>query len=117
MLIVFYSETGNTEEFIEKTGLQSMEIITGTEEVNEQFVIVTPTIADGDVPDVVLDFLEDHADKVVAVAAGGSLAWEETYCFAADRISERFNIPVLLKFEDEGTDEDVAAFVAAVEKL
>jgi len=117
MLVVFYSETGNTEEFMEKTGLQSMEIITGTEEVNEKFVMVTPTIADGDVPDVVMDFLEDNADKVVGVAAGGSMAWEETYCFAADKISEQFNVPVLLKFEDDGTEEDAAAFVAAVNNL
>jgi len=117
MLIVFYSETGNTEEFIEKTGLSSMEIITGSEEIDEQFVIVTPTIADGDVPDVVMDFLEDNKENVVAVAAGGSMAWEETYCLAADRISEKFNVPILLKFEDEGTDEDVAAFVAAVANL
>jgi len=117
MLIVFYSETGNTEEFMEKTGLPSMEIITGTEEIDEDFVIVTPTIADGDVPDVVMDFLEDNSDKVVAVAAGGSMAWEETYCHAADKISEKFNIPILLKFEDDGTDEDVEAFIAAVENL
>lgn len=117
MLVVFYSETGNTAEFIEKTSLPSMEIINGTEDTDEKFVIVTPTIGDGDVPDAVLDFLEDHADQVVAVAAGGSMAWEDTYCFAADKISEQFGVPTILKFEDEGTDEDVATFVAAVEKL
>ena len=117
MLVVFYSETGNTAEFIDKTGLEAMEVIDGSETTDEKFVIVTPTIADGDVPDAVMDFLEEHPDQVVAVAAGGSMGWEETYCWAADRISEKFNVPVLLKFEDEGTDEDVAAFIEAVEKL
>ncbi|GBU10825.1 protein NrdI [Erysipelotrichaceae bacterium] len=117
MLVVFYSETGNVAEFVEKTGLESLEVISGSETTDEKFVVVVPTTGDGDVPDAILDFLEAHADQVVGVAASGNMGWEDTYCFAADVISEQYNVPTLLKFEDEGTDEDTATFKEAVAAL
>ncbi len=117
MLVVFYSETGNVAEFVEKTGLESLEVISGSETTDEKFVVVTPTTGDGDVPDAILDFLEAHAGLVAGVAASGNMGWEDTWCMAADTIHEQYNVPVLAKFEDEGTDEDVDTFKAAVEAL
>jgi ribonucleoside-diphosphate reductase 2, operon protein nrdI len=117
MLVVFYSETGNVAEFVENTGLDAIEIIDGSETVDKEFVIVTPTVGDGDVPDAVLDFLDEHKDKVKGCAASGNMGWEDTFCVAADKIASDYNVPVLAKFEDEGTDDDVANFKAAFEKL
>ncbi|MGL5043120.1 MAG: class Ib ribonucleoside-diphosphate reductase assembly flavoprotein NrdI [Culicoidibacterales bacterium] len=117
MLVVFYSETGNVAEFVEKTGLESLEVISGSETTDENFVVVVPTTGDGDVPDAILEFLEAHVDQLKGVAASGNMGWEDTYCFAADVINEQYKVPVLAKFEDEGTDEDVAAFKTAVAAL
>lgn len=117
MLVVFYSETGNVAEFVENTALESMEVVSGSETTDEKFVIVTPTTGDGDVPDAVLDFLDAHKDQVAGVAASGNMGWEDTYCWAADKISESYGVPTVLKFEDEGTDEDVETFKEAIAKL
>lgn len=110
MIVVYYSETGNCAEFVENTGLESMEIITGDETTDEKFVIVTPTTGDADVPDAVLDFLEAHEDQVVGVVGSGNMGWADTYCAAAHTIAEDYSVPVLLEIEDEGTDEDVETF-------
>ena len=117
MLVVFYSETGNCAEFVDRTELEAMEIITGDETTTEKFVIVTPTTGDADVPDAVLDFLENHEDQVVGVVGSGNMGWADTYCAAAFTIAEDYNVPVLLEIEDEGTDEDVETFKAEFAKL
>jgi protein involved in ribonucleotide reduction len=33
--------------------------------------------------------------------------WEDSYCGAAEQLNDEYNIETILKFENEGTQEDV----------
>ncbi|MGL4662774.1 MAG: class Ib ribonucleoside-diphosphate reductase assembly flavoprotein NrdI, partial [Culicoidibacterales bacterium] len=60
MKIVFASQTGNVASFVEKLELDAIEIISGNETIEEEFVLITYTDGDGDVPYVVEEFLEEN---------------------------------------------------------
>lgn len=114
MKIVFISQTGNVAYFVEKLGLAALEIYTGAETIAEPFVFVTYTDGAGEVPDVGLDFLEQHHEFLRGVVASGNMAWSDTYCLAADVIHEQYGVPILGKIEDDGTDEDVTEIKARI---
>ena len=118
MKIVYASRTGNVQSFIDKLGMTDvLQIESGTESVDDKFVLVTFTDGYGEVPEEVMDFLQSNADKLVAVAASGDTGYGEAYCLAADVISEMYDVPVLLKFEFDGSQEDVSTFLEGVSKL
>lgn len=118
MKIVYASRTGNVQSFIDKLGADDvLKIETGTESVDEKFILVTYTDGYGDVPEEVLDFLQSNADKLAAVAASGDLSYDDAYCLAADVISDMYGVPVLLKFEFDGSQEDVQKFLEAISKM
>lgn len=114
MKIAFASQTGNVASFVEKLDLDAVEIITGNEMVEEEFVLITYTDGDGEVPYFVEDFLETNNTNLRGVVASGNMAWEDTFCFAADVVHDKYSVPVLGKFEDEGTDADVESVKAAI---
>jgi len=118
MKIVYASRTGNVQSFIEKTGFKDLlEISSGNEIVEDQYVLVTYTDGYGEVPQEVNDFLENNASLLVAVAASGDKGYGEAYCQSADVISNTYNVPIILKFEFDGTEEEVSKFVEEVNKL
>lgn len=117
MKIAFASQTGNVASFVEKLDMDAVEIISGNETVEEDFVLITYTDGDGEVPYFVEDFLAENSGNLRGVAASGNMAWEDTFCFAADVVHEKYNVPILGKFEDDGTDEDVEAVRAAITAL
>lgn len=114
MKIVFASQTGNVAAFVEKLEMNSFEVVSGNEMVEEDFVLITYTDGDGEVPYFVEDFLTNNHENLRGVAASGNIAWEDTFCFAADVVHEKYNVPILGKFEDDGTDADVEAVKGAI---
>lgn len=118
MKIVYASRTGNVRSFIEKLGVTDvLEIEDGTETVDEKYILVTYTDGYGELPPEVETFLEGNADNIVAVAASGDLSYGDAYCLAADEVADRYGVPILLKFENDGTNEDVSNFLDEIEKL
>src|SRR5690554_593547 len=118
MKVVYDSRTCNVEAYINKLGLDDiMKIEDGTEKINEDFVIVTYTDGYGDLSTEVEDFLSDNAGNLRGVAASGDQSYGEAYCAAADVIADTYGVPILGKFEFDGTDEDVANFLQALSKL
>lgn len=114
MKIVFTSRTGNVASFVDRLELDAVEIITGNETIEEEFVLITYTDGDGELPYVIETFLEENHAKMRGVAASGNVAWEDSYCLAADVIHEKYNVPIIGKFEDDGTDADVEAVKSAI---
>lgn len=115
MLIVYTSMTGKVREFINKTGLRAVDI----EDIaftDEPFIFVTYTIGFGEVPGLAQDFLNDEHENMVAVAVSGNKIWGQNYGKAGDLISEWYNVPLLMKFELSGTNDDVKKFLIEVEK-
>lgn len=113
MRIYYASKTGKVRRFIEKTGLSAEEITEGTI-VTEPFILVTYTIGFGEVPEIVMEFLRHNSEYLRAVAVSGNRVWGDNYGRAGDIISRNYQVPLLLKFELAGTEEDVRTFTERV---
>lgn len=116
MIIAYDSKTGNVQKFVNKLNMRSIKI---TEDLilNEKFILITYTTGFGQVPDKVMKFLKNNYHNMVAVAASGNLNWGDNYCKSADIISELYGVPVLYKFELQGTDKDVENFKKRVMEI
>jgi len=118
MKIIYASRTGNVEMFINKLGINdTLQIETGQEIVVEDYVIVTYTDGYGEVPEEVEEFLANNPNFLRGVAASGDHDYGEAYCLAADVIADTYGVPILGKFEFDGTDGDVTAFLEELSKL
>jgi protein involved in ribonucleotide reduction len=111
MKTVFASRTGNVESIIEKLGLtdSALRIEDGSENIAEDFILLTYTDGYGDVPVEVDDFLSVHSDHLKGVIVSGDQSYGEAYCGAGTVISEQYDVPVLYNVENDGTDEDIQA--------
>lgn len=108
MNYVYASRMGNTEKLVNKLALNAMKIEDGTESVDGDFILFTYTDGNGIVPRVVAKFLENNADKLKGVIAGGNKERHaKTFCLAGDIISEQYHVPCLYKVDGQGTEEDI----------
>ena len=109
MLIVYDSMTGNVQRFVDKLNLTTTrlrdELIVG-----EPYILVTYTIGFGEVPESTIKFLESNHKYLLAVASSGNMNWGSNFGKAADKIANKFNVPVLMKFELSGTSKDIDKF-------
>ena len=113
MKVVYFSFSGNVRRFIKKTELTNVMEITQnncSERIEEPFVLVTGTIGFGVVPQPVQMFLDVNDDLLKAVAASGNRNWGQNFAKAGRSISERYQVPLLLKFEVQGTADDINEF-------
>ena len=113
MKVVYFSFSGNVCRFIKKTELTNVMEITQnncSERIEEPFVLVTGTIGFGEVPQPVQMFLDVNDDLLKAVAASGNRNWGQNFAKAGRSISERYQVPLLLKFEVQGTADDINEF-------
>lgn len=116
MKIVYVSRTGNVESMIEKLGItDAIKVEMGNEKVENDFLLITYTDGYGDVPIELEDFLPNHKGKIKGVIVSGDLGYGEAYCVAGDKIAEEYDIPCLYKYENDGTDEDVAKIKKIIE--
>ncbi|MBW7455252.1 class Ib ribonucleoside-diphosphate reductase assembly flavoprotein NrdI [Paenibacillus sepulcri] len=113
MLIAYDSRTGNVGRFIDKLAMRAVRI-EGSSAIREPFVLVTYTTGFGQVPDRVLEFLQNNYSYLKGVSASGNRNWGEGFAKSADRIAQLFAVPVISKFELSGTSTDVEYFRRAV---
>ncbi|WP_416825569.1 class Ib ribonucleoside-diphosphate reductase assembly flavoprotein NrdI [Ectobacillus polymachus] len=116
MRIVYDSMTGNVKRFIHKIGMPAMQIRDSLV-MNEEFVLVTYTTGFGNVPDRVLEFLQNNHSFLKGVSASGNRNWGTNYGASADKIAVRYHVPVLSKFELSGTNRDVEYFKERVREI
>lgn len=116
MKYAFASRTGNVESIIDRLGLtdEALRIESGAETIDEEFIIFTYTDGFGDTPMEVEDFLAVNGDLLKGVVVSGDTSYGEAYCQAGDNIAEAYNVPVLYKVENDGTDEDIAAIADVI---
>ncbi|MCG7339731.1 class Ib ribonucleoside-diphosphate reductase assembly flavoprotein NrdI [Staphylococcus sp. ACRSN] len=113
MKVVYFSFSGNVRRFIARAELNNtMEITQNncTERLDEPFIMVTGTIGFGEIPQPVQSFLEVNQDLIRAVAASGNRNWGQNFAKAGRTISEQYDVPLLMKFEVQGTKEDISEF-------
>ncbi|CAM4518001.1 MULTISPECIES: class Ib ribonucleoside-diphosphate reductase assembly flavoprotein NrdI [Paenibacillus] len=116
MLIAYDSKTGNVRRFINKLKLPAVQI----EEhmtIDEPYVLVTYTTGFGQIPEKVSSFLERNHSRLKGIAASGNKNWGELYAHSADLIAERYNVPVVGKFELSGTFGDVERIKQEVNRV
>ncbi len=116
MLIVYTSLTGNIKRFVNKLGIRSLQI-TENQRVDEPFILITNTLGFGEVPENVSAFLKENNHFLRGVAVSGNRVWGSNFGKAGDIICNQYGVPLLLKFELSGTNQDVETFMQEVGKL
>lgn len=120
MLLVYMSLTGNVRNFVDRTGMDSLEISESSvyKEVDEDYIIVIPSYV-GYINDEVEDFLEygNNLHRLVGFASSGNLNFNDLYCINAKELSKQYNKPIIFTFEYSGTDDDVKKFKEEVDRI
>ena len=104
--IYFDSLTGNVRRFVERLPFEAV-CISEAPTVDSPFIFVTYTTGFGNVPPASVEFLLKYGDYLVGVASSGNRNWGENFGKAANHISDAFDVPILLKFELSGTNNDI----------
>lgn len=116
MLVVYDSKTGNVKRFINKLNMRAVPI-DERDEMDEPFVLVTYTTGFGQVPEKVNSFLQSNHELLRGVSASGNRNWGQGFAKSADTISKMYDVPVILKFELSGTNQDTQHFVERVRAI
>lgn len=121
MQIVYLSIVGNTRRFVERLGMPAIELsdITVYTTMDQPYIIIAPTY-EIEATDIINDFLEheDNLDFCRGVVGAGNRNFNDLYCFTAEDLSMDYDIPLLHRFEIQGSDYDlqrVKEIVAEIE--
>src|SRR5699024_2449583 len=128
MLLVYYSSSSEfTHRFVGKLRHPARRIPLLTKEeslrVDEPFVLMTPTYGagrnQGAVPKQVIKFLniEENRRHLIGVIGAGNTNFGEDYCRAAQKVTEKCQVPVTYPVDLPGTPEDVDAVNIRLDKL
>lgn len=118
-LVFFSNVSNNTLRFVEKLGLDALQIPVYPKEqplfVTEPYVLLAPTYGGGShkgaVPVQVKKFLNEESNRSLArgVIASGNTNFGSAYCIAGDLLSKKLKVPYLYRFELLGLPWDVNA--------
>ncbi|SKB29101.1 protein involved in ribonucleotide reduction [Parapedobacter luteus] len=115
--IYYDSKTGNVERFMQKvaelTGWITQKIQPDME-VGQEGHLVTFTTRFGEIPETTKNFLQYASPYLLSVSSSGNRNWGRNFAVAGDKIATEYGIPLALKFELSGTNEDVNEFIAII---
>ncbi|AXI26596.1 MULTISPECIES: class Ib ribonucleoside-diphosphate reductase assembly flavoprotein NrdI [Gemella] len=113
MKVIYFSLTGNCKRFVERCKIPVEDVLDLWEvdyDVDFDYILVTPTIGFGKVPDDVITFLEQNGKHLVGVVGSGNKNWGNRFAKASETISEQYNVPLLMKIELHGNTRDLIKF-------
>ena len=113
MKVIFFSLTGTCKRFVEMCKLPEEDVIDLWEidyEVDFDYILITPTIGFGKVPEDVERFLGENHKCLKGVVGSGNKNWGNRFAKAAEIISEQYNVPLLMKIELHGNTKDLIKF-------
>jgi len=114
--VVYYSsESGNTQNFIERLGVASTRIPKKGEVplMDKPYVLIMPTYADGagrgSLPKAAINFLNiaQNREFLRGVIASGNRNFGLYYAFAGDIVSYKCGVPCLYRYELRGMPRDI----------
>lgn len=116
MKLVYASRTGNVQKLVDRIStVDALKIASGEESVQEDYILITYTDGAGIIPPAVEKFLDaNHAGCKGVAVSGNSERHPNTFCFAADKITDKYKLPVIAKFEKDGDASAEAAIKAAL---
>ena len=117
MKYVYASRTGNVETLIGELGLDALRIETGSEKVDEPFILFTYTDGFGDTPAEVDAFLDENGKYLKGTIVSGSHDYDPEFCGCAPKIEEKTGAPTLYKVENSGEPADIDAIKAILAKF
>ncbi|MGE7840613.1 class Ib ribonucleoside-diphosphate reductase assembly flavoprotein NrdI [Lysinibacillus sp. NPDC093712] len=106
-MIIYSSRTGNVRYITTK--LESIDCldIKDIETVDSNFIIFTYTDGLGNIPKAVDEFMINNYQNCKGViASGNSNFGVNVFCASADKINEKYGIPVIHKIELRGFEKD-----------
>lgn len=116
--IYYDSKTGNVERFVNRLKLHRNWCV---RKIDDSLLpehaghLITYTTGFGEIPVSTLRFLEHNRSFVKSVSSSGNKNWGPNYAMAATKISDQFNLPVLMQFELSGTIRDIERFIDNIE--
>lgn len=117
---VFYSITGQTKKFVEKTGLDAYQITDDfpQHEMKEKYVLITPSYQDF-MMDSLVDFLnfKENKKNLVGIIGCGNRNFNDLFAQTAKKISVTLKVPILYLLEFSGTAKDAENVRSIVNKL
>ena len=122
MFIYYDSKTGNVQRFVDKVKKERPEWnyikISEDTDIENEGHLITFTTKFGEVPEKTEKFMMRNNNKnyIKSVSSSGNMNWGTLFALAADKVSERYNILVLMKFELSGTHPQVEYLINYIEK-
>lgn len=120
MLLVYMSFTGNVRNFVERTGFSSIELNPANPfiEINEPFLVVVPSYV-GYINDDVIDFIDykQNRNNLIGFVGSGNRNFNEMFCINAKELANKYQKPVIFKFEYNGTEQDIEKFKKEVKSI
>ena len=113
MKIVVFSLTGNCKRFVDMCKIPEEDVIDLFDidyEVDFDYILITPTIGFGQVSEGVTEFLETNHKYLKGVVGSGNKNWGNRFAKASETISEKYNVPLLMKIELHGNTKDLIKF-------
>lgn len=108
MKFVYASRMGHVEGIIKRVGIEdALKIQDGTEKIDGDYVIFTYTDGKGIIPKIVEDFLDANPGVKAVVGSGSMERHADTFNFAAEKIAEKYDVPILAKLDMDGTEYDI----------
>jgi protein involved in ribonucleotide reduction len=109
-MIAYLSRTGNVKDIVSRLDLPSIEINKDSV-IKSPYFLFTYTDGLGSTPETVELFLINkiNQNNLFGVIASGNTNFGNYFCLTADRISNRFNVPIISKIDLRGTETDVRA--------
>ena len=107
MKLVYLSLTGNCKRFALKNTEIFDEIISINEYSNGDFYFVIPTYGFGEIPLEAFKLLKQHKKECKGLIASGNKNWGSNFAVAGDKLSKKYNIPLILKIEQAGNQQDI----------
>lgn len=113
--IYFDSKTGNVARFVDKLKALCPHWkflnINEAEHFDDKGHLITFTTGHGQVPVTTDYFMQRFSHLILSVSASGNRNWGSNFALSADRLSEKYNLPTLLKFELSGTNSEAKTFI------
>lgn len=116
MIVVYATLTGQIKRFAKKLPFDTVRLTKGMV-IDKDFVLITYSINYGNIPPLIEGFLKENAQHLKAVVGSGDKVWGDYFCGGAIKVSDRFNIPILHKFEKAGYQSDVDIVTTKIQEL
>lgn len=120
MKLVYLSLTGNVRSFVSRVGMESEELnyTNPLTEVNEDYIVIVPSY-DDEITEIVSDFVEykENMKHLIGFVGSGNKNWDDSYCFNAKELAEKYDRPFIFDFELDGRNEDIIEFKKEVDKV